>query len=95
VWELASTTTAAVCAPVPPDPPVADRAWELENEIRRAISAATPLLVRVRALIDPRPLLPRWARRRRPTAKPTEQVSGPPAESIPQDATDGDLVTSG
>jgi transglutaminase-like putative cysteine protease len=95
VWELASTATAAVCAPVPPDPQVADRAWELENEIRRAISAATPLVVRLRALVDPRPLLPRRMRRGRPTTKPTEAVSGPPAESIPQDATDGDLVTSG
>jgi transglutaminase-like putative cysteine protease len=95
MWELANTTTAAVCAPIPPDPQAADRAWELENEIRRAIGAATPLWVRVRALIDPRPLLPHWMRRRRPAPTPVDTVSGPPAESIPQDATDRDLITTG
>ncbi len=65
--ELALIATTAVCGPFAPGPPAADRAWELEGEIRRLLDAAVPLTVRARALIDPRPLLPRRRRPARPT----------------------------
>jgi transglutaminase-like putative cysteine protease len=55
--ELALIVTTAVCAPYPPPDEAADRAWELESEVRRGLDAGTPLPVRVRALFDPRPLV--------------------------------------
>jgi transglutaminase-like putative cysteine protease len=57
--ELALIATSAVCAPTEPPEEAATRSWEIEAGIRRALDAETPVLVRVRALLDPRPLLPR------------------------------------
>jgi transglutaminase-like putative cysteine protease len=78
--ELALIATAAVCGPMEPGPPAADRSWELEADIRRNLDATTPIPVRLRALIDPRPLLPRRSRARplklaEPTAPPPALVS--------------------
>jgi transglutaminase-like putative cysteine protease len=83
--ELALIATAAVCAPAEPPPEAARRAWELEAEIRRALDATTPLLVRLRALIDPRPLLPRRRSRRSgpPAAKPSEPAEPAPVGAAP------------
>jgi hypothetical protein len=77
--ELALIVTTAVCAPFEPGPPAADRAWELEGEIRRLLDAATPMMVRARALIDPRPLLPR---RRRPTRVQSRPAPDPEPASV-------------
>jgi transglutaminase-like putative cysteine protease len=60
--ELALIVTTAVCAPDEPPDEAATRSWELEAEIRRSLNGSTPLLLRVRALLDPRPLLPRRIR---------------------------------
>jgi transglutaminase-like putative cysteine protease len=83
--ELALITTAAVCAPYEPPPEAAGRAWELEGEIRRALDAATPMTVRLRAVIDPRPLLPR---RRRKRAGPPGVAAALAAESAEPAAAD-------
>jgi hypothetical protein len=80
VAELALIATTAVCAPYEPPDEAARRAWQLEVEIRRTLNRATPMSARVRALFDPRPLLPRQrARRRR-------------AEPLPEDTNRGTAV---
>jgi transglutaminase-like putative cysteine protease len=56
--ELALIVTTAVCAPYEPPDEAARRSWQLEVEIRRALYRGAPVAVRVRALFDPRPLLP-------------------------------------
>jgi transglutaminase-like putative cysteine protease len=56
--ELALIVTTAVCAPYEPPDEAARRSWQLEAEIRRALYRGAPMTVRVRALFDPRPLLP-------------------------------------
>jgi transglutaminase-like putative cysteine protease len=78
--ELALIATAAVCGPAEPPPEAARRAWELEAEVRRGLDATTPLLVRLRALIVPRPLLPR---RRSQRAAPPPAAPVPPAATSP------------
>ena len=57
--DLAPIVTAAVFAPKEPDEPTVRRAWALEAQVRRSIDAGAPLASRVRAVVDPRPLLPR------------------------------------
>jgi hypothetical protein len=78
--ELALIATTAVCAPDEPPPEAADHAWELADGIRRALDSATPLTVRLRALVDPRPLLPR---RRRPARLPDLAAAPPPPGMLP------------
>jgi transglutaminase-like putative cysteine protease len=73
VTELALVTTTAVCAPYEPAEEAARRSWQLESEIRRTVRRGTPVSVRVRAFIDPRPLLPRRRRRTRSSARPTRR----------------------
>lgn len=80
--ELGLIATAAVCGPMEPGPEAARRAWELEADIRRMLDATTPIAVRLRALIDPRPLLPRRHRRRRPGTLPPVEPVGPPVPSM-------------
>jgi hypothetical protein len=67
--------TTAVCAPYPPPEEAATHAWELEAEIRRALDASTPLLLRVRALLDPRPLVGRPARVRVPAMEVPDETT--------------------
>ena len=55
---LAPLVTAAVYAPELPSATDADRAWELVARIRRETTAVLGLGARLRALADPRPLLP-------------------------------------
>jgi hypothetical protein len=59
--ELALIVTTAVCAPNEPPDEAARRSWQLAAGIRRALNRGTPVTVQVRALFDPRPLLP-WRR---------------------------------
>jgi transglutaminase-like putative cysteine protease len=73
VAELALVTTSAVCAPDEPPEEAARRSWQLEAEIRRAVGRGTPVSVRVRAFVDPRPLLPRRRRRIRLSARPNRR----------------------
>jgi hypothetical protein len=62
--ELAPLVAAAVFAFDEPDDAAATRAWQLEGQVRAQLAGVTPVAVRVRALIDPRPLLPAWLARR-------------------------------
>lgn len=62
VGHLEPLITAAVCAEEEPTEEVAQRAWALEADIRRALAGGTPLPLRIGALLDPRPLLPRRRR---------------------------------
>jgi hypothetical protein len=62
--ELVPLVTEAIYAHDEPGEPAVTRAWELERLARDHLDKAAPAAVRVRALVDPRPLLPR--RRRAP-----------------------------
>ncbi|HLL64456.1 MAG TPA: transglutaminaseTgpA domain-containing protein [Micromonosporaceae bacterium] len=62
VAELALVVTTAVCAADEPPAQAATHSWKLEGEIRRTVRGGMPLPVRVRAALDPRPLLPRRVR---------------------------------
>jgi transglutaminase-like putative cysteine protease len=76
---LAPIVTAAVYAPEPPTEADAAKAWELVGRIRRETAAVLGLGVRLRALVDPRPLLPRRFRDRPPRrrARSRAAASGP------------------
>jgi hypothetical protein len=80
VADLAPLVAGAVFAVDEPDEATAVRAWDREARIRRELRAALPLAVRLRAAVDPRPLLPRWRRRHRartPARRPrTPQRTG-------------------
>lgn len=56
--ELAVIVTYAVCAPDAPTPVAARHAWQLHDQVVKALAAERPPLARALALIDPRPLLP-------------------------------------
>ncbi|WP_028048496.1 transglutaminaseTgpA domain-containing protein [Cellulomonas sp. URHD0024] len=74
VAELAVVATNAVFAPSAPGPAAARNAWRLEGTVRTAIAAATPLAVRLRTWLDPRPLLdPSGRRSRATTLEPAER----------------------
>jgi hypothetical protein len=64
VAELAPLVAGAVFAFDEADESAAQRAWVLEGRIRRELRATLPVAVRLRAVIDPRPLLPRLRLRR-------------------------------
>jgi transglutaminase-like putative cysteine protease len=66
VEALAPLVTAAVYAPEQPTEADADRSWELVTRIRRETVAVLGVGARLRALADPRPLLPRAWRERSP-----------------------------
>jgi transglutaminase-like putative cysteine protease len=72
VADLAPLVAGAVFAYDEPDEATVARAWTLEHRIRHELGTALPLLTRLRALVDPRPLFPRRAvrtrRRRRQAA---------------------------
>jgi hypothetical protein len=68
VVELAPLVAGAVFAFDEPDESAAQRAWVLEGRIRHELRATLPVAVRLRAVVDPRPLLPRWRLRRRRAA---------------------------
>jgi transglutaminase-like putative cysteine protease len=58
VAELAPIISAAIYAPFEPDRQAVDEAWRLEGLARRELDRRTSPAVRVRVLVDPRPLLP-------------------------------------
>jgi hypothetical protein len=64
VVELAPLVAGAVFAFDEADESAAQRAWLLESRIRRELRPTLPVAVRLRAMIDPRPLLPRLRLRR-------------------------------
>jgi transglutaminase-like putative cysteine protease len=70
VEALAPLATAAVYAPEEPTDADAVRAWELVTRIRRETAAVLGFGARLRALVDPRPLLPRARRARRQRRQP-------------------------
>ena len=75
---LAPLVSAAVFAAEQPREADAVRAWELLARIRRETAAVLGVGARLRALVDPRPLLPRTWRLRRPGRRaPT------PAPAVP------------
>jgi hypothetical protein len=59
VAELAPLVAGAVFGFEEPDEASVQRAWALERRIRRELGSAVPFAVRLRSLIDPRPLVPR------------------------------------
>ena len=75
VGQLVPLVAVAVYAPFEPDGTAADRAWRLAGEARSSLRRGTSPGRRLRALVDPRPLLgaDRQARRagRAQTAAPT------------------------
>ncbi|MDQ0373762.1 transglutaminaseTgpA domain-containing protein [Cellulomonas humilata] len=80
---LARLETASVYAPTEPSAAVAQQAWELEQSVHDAIAAGCPLVVRVRAAIDPRPLLDpggRWVRRTAAPSPPASSEASAPRE---------------
>jgi transglutaminase-like putative cysteine protease len=83
---LAPLVTAAVHAPQPPTEADGDRAWELVARIHRETAAVLGAGVRLRALADPRPLLPRswWVSHSGPAAvPPTGSAQARPASRSP------------
>jgi hypothetical protein len=70
VADLAPLVAGAVFGVEEPEESVVQRAWALEARVRRELAASLPLLVRLRALLDPRPLVPRIARRRGTGSRP-------------------------
>jgi transglutaminase-like putative cysteine protease len=58
VAQLAPIVSAAIYASFEPDQQAVEQAWRLEGLARRELGRLTPPAVRVRALVDPRPLLP-------------------------------------
>ena len=74
---LAPLVTAAVYAPEQPTDADADRAWELVRRIRRETVGVLGLGARLRALTDPRPLLPTAWRDRRARKARTRVTAGP------------------
>jgi hypothetical protein len=75
---LAPMATAAVYAPELPSAADADRAWELVARIRRDTTAVLGLGARLRALADPRPLLPDAWRVRAPRGLRLSRRAGAP-----------------
>jgi transglutaminase-like putative cysteine protease len=75
---LAPLVTAAVYAPELPSATDADRAWELVARIRRETTAVLGLGARLRALADPRPLLPDAWRVRAPRGLRLSRRAGAP-----------------
>jgi hypothetical protein len=55
---MAPLVSSAIFAPYEPDQQAARQAWVLESQARRALRRDAGWLVRVRAAVDPRPLLP-------------------------------------
>lgn len=58
VADLAPLVSSAIFAPYEPDRDSAQQAWALEMQTRRALRRNASILVRARAAVDPRPLLP-------------------------------------
>jgi hypothetical protein len=56
--DLAPLVSSAIFAPFEPDRHSAQQAWALEVQSRRALRRNASILVRARAAVDPRPLLP-------------------------------------
>ena len=82
VAELALIVTTAVCGPSDPSDEAARYSWQMEAQIRRGLDGGAPLPVRVRMLLDPRPLLPRRsARTRKPAGHPAPPA--PPRQLDP------------
>ena len=71
--KLAPVVADAAFAPWEPTEAAAQLAWSLATQIRSELDAVLPLPQRLRALVDPRPLLPR-RRRRVPVAAASSDV---------------------
>jgi hypothetical protein len=76
VADIAPLVAGAVFAFDEPDEGSAQRAWDLERRIGRDLAKALPMIVRLRGLIDPRPLLPRRRRAARRRARTTLRADG-------------------
>jgi hypothetical protein len=75
VADLAPLVAGSVFAFEEPDEASARRAWDLERRIRGDLAKALPVMVRLRGLFDPRPLLPRRRRAARHMARRTRTDS--------------------